>query len=146
LFADDPRQARAELLAWMTREESSQNAPPTAPAVVEPAATPPGGFEPQGELGLDALLSAACERYDLMPDELHSGSKQRHIARARAVVAWVAVVELGVSGRRIAEALGVTRPAVSSALARGRRAALEDGFCAAAILKPFPENLNIRNI
>jgi REP element-mobilizing transposase RayT len=137
LFADDPRQARAELLAWMRREEPSQNAPPMAPAVVEPAAMPTSDFEPQGGLGLDVLLSAACERYGLMPDELRSGSKQPRIARARAVVAWVAVVELGVSGRRTAEALGVTRQAVSTALARGRRAALEDGFCATAILRPF---------
>ncbi len=146
LFDDDPRRARAELLAWMTREVSSQNAPATAPAVVEPTALASRGFEPQGGLGLDALLTAACERYGLTPDELRSGSKQPRIAHARAVVAWIAAVELGVSGRRIAETLGVSRGAVSSALARGRRAALEDGFCTADILRSSLENLNIRNI
>ncbi len=146
LFDDDPQRARAELLAWMTREGSDPDAPAAAPAVVESAASPPSGLEPQGRIGLDALLSAACERYGLTPGELRSGSKQRRIARARAVVAWVAVVELGVSGRQIGEALGVTRPTVSSALDRGRRAARKDGFYAAAILNPTAENLNIRKI
>jgi len=145
LFDDDPRRARAELLAWMAREEPGPSSAIEAPTVVERAALRPNAFEPPGRIGLDALLRAACERYRLTEDELHSGSKQPSIARARAVVAWVAVIELRMSGRRVAEALGVTPPAVSSALARGRKAADADGFHAAT-LHGSAENPNIQKI
>lgn len=146
LFGDHPERARIELLAWMTREPASRT--PSAPDVarVETIAPPPGPFEAPGRIGLDALLDAACARYGLTPGELSSGSKQRRIAHARAVVAWVAVIELRMTGRAIAEALGVTPPAVSSALARGRQAAREDGFGAATILGSLGENLKIRKI
>jgi len=133
LFDGDPRRARTELLAWMAREPPSPNPGDEAPLAAKPLAGRPSRAEPPGRIGLDALLRAACEHYDLTLAELRSGSKQPRIARARAVVAWIAVVELRVSGRRIAEALGVTPPAVSSALTRGRRAAGEDGFHAATL-------------
>jgi REP element-mobilizing transposase RayT len=130
LFNDDPGRARADLVSWMAREEPGRNAPGEAPAAAAPEVRRPSTFEPQGRIGLDALLQAACDRYGLTMDELRSGSKQPRIARARAVVSWVAVVEIGVSGREVAAALSVTPPAVSSALDRGRRAAMADGFCA----------------
>jgi len=134
LFDRDRRRARAELLAWMVGGEGDPGDTASGSAVVEEVRMP-SRTEPRGGIGLDAILSAACARYDLAPDELRSGSRQPRIVRARAAVAWVAVVELGMSGRRIADALGVTPPAISAALARGRRASAEDGF-RAAILAP----------
>jgi REP element-mobilizing transposase RayT len=128
LFDDDPARARAELRAWMSRDdgvaidESAGAAAAPTPLVMAPA--------PHGASGGDfaALIRAALTRYGLAPHELGSGSKSPRIARARAVVCYVAVVGLGESGRVVAEALGVSRAAVSAALDRGRRAALEDGF------------------
>jgi REP element-mobilizing transposase RayT len=143
LFHADPRRARRGLLAWMVREEPSPHEPVALPATVDAVLLPSSGFEPPREIGLEALLRGICERYGLAPDELRSGSKQPRIARARAVAAWVGVVELRVSGRRIAEALGVSPSAVSSALARGGRAAREDRFHAPAGPRPDPENLNM---
>jgi hypothetical protein len=141
LFGGDPRRSRGGLLAWMAREEEGGDpgsvTGDAAPDPVQPASS---GFEPPRQIGLEDLLRATCEHYGLAPDELRSGSKQPRIARARSVVAWVAVVELGVSGRRVAEALGVSSAAVSSALTRGRRAAREDGFRASS---PRSEKLKI---
>jgi len=74
------------------------------------------------------LLRAACTHYALAPEELASGLKKPRIARARSVVAYVGVVELGETGRAVAQALGVSRAAISAALDRGRHAAVEDGF------------------
>jgi REP element-mobilizing transposase RayT len=146
LFGDEPRRARAALLAWMAREDGPDRivVAPAGPEV-DPVAAASPELEPQGEIGLGPLLDAACDRYGVTTSELRSGSKQPRIARARAVVAWVAAVELRVSGRRVAAALGVTPPAVSSALARGRRAAREDGFDARLVLSAT-ENLNIRKM
>jgi REP element-mobilizing transposase RayT len=125
LFDEDSGRARAELLAWMARDAE----PPAAPAEAvapAPASAPTPQREVRGDL--PALLRAACEHYGLEPHELGSGRKTPRIARARSVVAYVAVVELGQLGRAVASALGVSRGSVSSALDRGRRAALEDRF------------------
>jgi REP element-mobilizing transposase RayT len=134
LFGDDPRRSRSELRAWMERRVPCQDEPEVTMHAAAAEPPRPERFEPQGRIGLDALLRAACERYGLTPDELASGSKQRQVAHARAVVAWIAAVQLRLARRRIAGALGVTPTAVSSALARGRRGASQDGFCAAEIL------------
>jgi REP element-mobilizing transposase RayT len=132
LFHPERRRGRARLLVWMAREKPPRVAGDQWRATVEPPETGPASVvapsEQQGRIGLDALLRAACARYGLSTEELSSGSKQRGIARARAAVAWVAVVELGVSGREIAAALGVSAGAVSAALDRGRRAAAQDGL------------------
>jgi Bacterial dnaA protein helix-turn-helix len=103
---------------------------PTEPTAAAPAPAssplPPTRRPPRG--GLEALLGAACAYYGLAPDELRSGSKQPRIARARAAVAYIAVIGLGESSTTVARTLGVGRTTVSSALDRGRRAAEEDGL------------------
>jgi REP element-mobilizing transposase RayT len=125
LFDEDPRRARAELLAWMARAE--EPAPSfAAPRELPPAVRPERRRDARGDIV--ALLRAACEHYALAPEQLASGLKKPRIARARAVVAYVAVVELGQRGNAVARALGVSRTTICAALDRGRRAALEDGF------------------
>jgi REP element-mobilizing transposase RayT len=141
LFGSHPARARAALRAWMARTELRQGEIADAPAPrggersSPPSSPRPSPFEPRGQVGLEALLEAACERYGLTPEELASGSKQPHIAHARAVVAWVAAVELRLARRPIAGALGVTPATVSAALARGRRGASGDAFSAVAVLQ-----------
>ena len=142
LFDEDPGRARAELKAWMAR---AQEAGPSDAVHSElpPPAPPVARFQPRGDFA--ALLRAACARYGLALDELGSGLKKPRIARARSVVAYVAVVELGERGRAVAQALGVSRAAVSAALDRGRQAAVEDGFWldGGATLRGESENLKI---
>jgi REP element-mobilizing transposase RayT len=133
LFGDDPVRARAALLAEMARgepRETSVPVPAAAAAPPEPLRTAPS-CEPRGDL--EALLCAACAHYGIARDALRSGSKQPRIARARAVVAYVAVIGLGQNGAAVATALGVGRAAISGALDRGRRAAAEDGFWQATV-------------
>ena len=122
LFDDDPGRARSALLAWMARDDE--------PAAHEELPVPSARhallprFEGHGDLA--ALLRAACARYALAPEELASGSKKPRIVRARSAVAYLAVVELGEAGLTVAQALGVSRAAISAALNRGRLAAAED--------------------
>jgi len=125
LFDENPGRARTELLAWMARD--SEPAPSqAAPRDLPPPAGPERHREPHGDFA--ELLRAACAHYSLAPEELGSGLKKPRIARARSVVAYIAVVELGEGGRAVAHALGVSRAAISAALDRGRRAVVEDGF------------------
>jgi predicted transcriptional regulator len=56
------------------------------------------------------------------------------------------MIELRIARRQVAQALGVTPPAVSAALVRGQPAACDDAFGAAEILAPAGENLTIRTI
>jgi putative transposase len=128
LFDDDPARARAELLSWMARSDlPDPTAPATRPAAAPTALPlPPPSCAPRGDL--ETLLRAACASYGIEPHALRSGSMQPRIARARSVVAYVAVIQLGESGATVAGALGISRAAVSGALARGQRAAAEDGF------------------
>jgi hypothetical protein len=124
LFDEDAGRARAELLAWMARDGDGSG---HVPACNGPVGVASRGSD-AGEAGLAGLLGAACEHYALAPEQLASGAKQPRIARARATVAYVAVVEMGAAGGVVAQALGVSRAAISGALERGRRAAAEDGF------------------
>ena len=130
LFDDDRERARAELLAWMAREPdppaSGMTPGPTLRSGTRaPVAAPPLHQPPRD---LARLLREAAEHYRLPADALASGRKIPRIVRARSVVAYLAVVELGQPGRVVARALGVGHSAISAALDRGRRAALEDGF------------------
>ena len=94
LFDDDTARARAELLSWMARADpldpSQPREVPAGPAASSrlrpPSRAPSGGF--------DELLRAACKHYGLALDELRSGSKRPRVARARAAVAYVAVIRL----------------------------------------------------
>lgn len=125
LFDEDPVRARSELRSWVARDDEPGASEATPRALPHPE-PPPLRFESRGDLA--ALLRAACARYALAPEELTSGLKKPRIVRARSAVAYVAVVELGISGRAIARALGVSSPTISAALDRGRLAAIEDGL------------------
>lgn len=125
LFDEDAGRARAELLAWMARYEEPLAAEGSGERVGASAPAEPR-VEARGDLA--ALLRAACARYSLALDQLRSGSKQPRVVRARSAVAYLAAVALEEPGANIARALGVSPSAVSGALDRGRRIALEDRF------------------
>ena len=84
LFDEDESRARAELLAWMARDDE----PPTAPEQQEPATATPAeaAVRPRGRRGdLAGLLRSACQHYGLEAHELGSGRKNPRIARARSM-------------------------------------------------------------
>ena len=121
LFGPDEQRARSELMLWMARAEGAGEASHGARA----RALAP---DPAPADDLPDLMWAASEHYELAPGALASGAKIPRVSRARAAVAYVAVVELGARGAAVARTLGVTRAAISKALERGRRACAEDAF------------------
>ena len=64
----------------------------------------------------------ACIKYNLpfhlfrlfsILGELRSGSRRRDVAKARGLISWIAVRELGYSGADVARFLGVTNSCVT---------------------------------
>jgi REP element-mobilizing transposase RayT len=70
---------------------------------------------------LAELIARVCTSQCVCEADLCSGSRRRPVSRARAVVAVVAVHELGVSLAETARTLGVSRQALWQTLERERR-------------------------
>lgn len=124
LFGDEPIQARTRLRAWMQRAEDGAGElgpqPEEAPER-EPHAA--GNARPGGSgrgVDLSGLIERVCERLAVAPRDLARGRRSRDVAAARAAVAYLAVVRHGMSGGRVAAALGVSPSAISQSLDRGR--------------------------
>jgi REP element-mobilizing transposase RayT len=122
LFGPDVQTARSRLASWMRRADDAGG----PSRFVQPRAPAPAIDGPPDDL--PDLMRAASEHYEIAPGALASGAKVPRVARARAAVAYVAVVELGAPGAVVARTLGVTRAAISKALDRGRRVCAEDAF------------------
>lgn len=134
LFDDDPARARTSLARWMA-EADAEPEEDGADRTVRPRSKQPLGDAASLD-GLEGLLRKAETHYDLERHELASGARQARIARARAALAHVAVVEMSIPGAAVARALGVSRGAISAALDRGRRICEEDGFGRSRTLLP----------
>lgn len=76
-------------------------------------------FVPQG-WDLDGLLSRVCTELTVNEADLRLGRRYASVSKARAAVAWIGTAYLGVSHTDLALELGVSRPAISKALARGK--------------------------
>jgi putative transposase len=60
-----------------------------------------------------ALAEQVCKRYDVSAGELQSGGRRHAVVKAREVVSWVAVRELGYAGAEVARYLGVTTSCIN---------------------------------
>lgn len=78
-------------------------------------------------LDLETLLTRVAEHYGVDADILLTTSKERPIARARAVFCFLAVRKLKLSGTEIAAKLNITQAAVSQCVIRGKRMLGEKG-------------------
>ncbi len=58
--------------------------------------------------------------------ELCSGSRRREIVKARKIVSWIAVSELGYSGAEVARYLGVTNSCVTRFLSSAEKPDVND--------------------
>jgi hypothetical protein len=103
----DPGRARARLGSWMGQALE-------LPVAASPTASP------LDERDLRELVRIVCERAGISEADLLQGSRDRAVSRARALLCYLAVAELGLSGRQVARALGVTPGAVSQSIQRGR--------------------------
>jgi putative transposase len=65
---------------------------------------------------------------DIEPRDLMAPGKQPQRVRARGLLCYWAVKELGISGTTVAKKLGITQPAASKAVQRGEKLALDNNF------------------
>jgi hypothetical protein len=71
-------------------------------------------------IDLSAVIEATCRYYSIKEQELFGPTKQVKIARARALIAFMATKDLSISGSEVARRLNVDRSAVSRAVQRVR--------------------------
>jgi len=74
---------------------------------------------------LSALARKVSDREGAAETELRSGSRRRHVSRARKIFCQVAVTRLGFSGAEVARFLGVSTSAVNRAVGVGEERAAE---------------------
>ena len=71
-------------------------------------------------LSLGDLINRVCSKYDVEERELISRSRKRQISKARAVICYLAVNELGITGVRIGRSLKISGKGVSNCVERGQ--------------------------
>jgi chromosomal replication initiation ATPase DnaA len=74
---------------------------------------------------LSKLIERVAEVSGLDAEQIRLPSKQPHRVRARSVVCYLAVSELGVTTMAVSKALGICQSAASKAALRGRKPAEE---------------------
>jgi hypothetical protein len=74
------------------------------------------------------LVSRAGELTGLDVKEVMKPGKHPQRVQARSLVCYWAVIELGLVGTSVAKMLGMSQPAVSKAVQRGRRLAADMGY------------------
>ena len=74
------------------------------------------------------VVSRAGELIGLNVEEVIKPGKQPQRVQARSLVCYWAVIELGLVGTSVAKMLGMSQPAVSKAVQRGRRLAADKGY------------------
>lgn len=77
---------------------------------------------------LDKLIEKVCDLIDMKPDQIPLPGKKPKQVRARSLVCYWAVSELGLKGTAVGQRLGMTQSAVSRAVQRGRAIAVEHKY------------------
>ena len=67
------------------------------------------------------LAEVVCKRYDVSAGELQSGGRRHAVLKAREVVSWIAVRELGYTGAEVARYLGVTTSCINRLISSGKK-------------------------
>ncbi len=71
-------------------------------------------------LSLEKIIDTVSGYFEIKNDEIKSQSRQRAVARSRAVISHVAIEQMGFSAADVARALNVTSSAVSKLVLRAR--------------------------
>jgi len=72
-------------------------------------------------IDFDTLFERVCKNYDIWAGELRSGSRRHKVVKARRVLFWVGVRELGYSGAEVARYLGVSTSCVNRFISSGKK-------------------------
>ena len=77
------------------------------------------------QIDLEELAKRVCKKNKISLGELCSGSRRGEIVKARKIVSWIAVCELGYSGAEVARYLGVTNSCVTRLLSSGEKPSID---------------------
>ncbi|MBW2589751.1 MAG: hypothetical protein JRD71_03360, partial [Deltaproteobacteria bacterium] len=77
-------------------------------------------------IDIKVLARKVSGRYNVSTCELRSGGRRRAVVKARRVMSWIGVRELGYSGADIARYLGVTNSCVTRMISTGSKPDLDD--------------------
>ena len=67
------------------------------------------------------MAEKVCEDNNISVGELRSGIRRHKIVKAREIVSWVGIRELGYSGAELARYLGVTTSCVTRFISTGKK-------------------------
>lgn len=76
-------------------------------------------------MNIDELAELVCKSCNLSIRELRSGNRRHEIVKARRVLSWMGVRELGYSGAEIARYLGVTTSCVNRFISSNQKPDIE---------------------
>jgi REP element-mobilizing transposase RayT len=77
-------------------------------------------------LDMKDLAQQVCQKYNITPVELCSGSRRQDGVNARRTLSWIAVRELGFSGADVARFLGVTNSCITRFVSAGIKPDIDD--------------------
>ena len=92
----------------------------------------------KNRIKLSELISRVCQELKLVEDEIYSCSRKRIVSRARCIISFLAVREMGYKTTEVARGLTVGQPNISRAVEKGRRLISEE--------KNIKENVLIQSI
>ena len=75
---------------------------------------------------IEDLITFVADRTGIEPQLIRSRNRQRRCSKARALVAWMAVEEVGHSATEVARYLGISRVGVQKAVERELRRAQDE--------------------
>jgi len=77
---------------------------------------------------LETLISHVAKIFDLAPEELLTPGRYPTRVKARSLLFFWAVRELGITATELAKITGMTQPAVSMSVKRGEQIAMENNL------------------
>ena len=80
----------------------------------------------KNRIKLSELISRVCQELKLVEDEIYSCSRKRIVSRARCIISFLAVREMGYKTTEVARGLTVGQPNISRAVEKGRRLISEE--------------------
>jgi putative transposase len=131
MFHPDPDRAIACLIEWMAApndvakgvELDFERRPPTP----ESPRSPIGAGRRREPRDIETLAALACRQFAVPERDLMRGARYDRVARARAWIAFVAVVHWRLPHQMVAAHVGVSRQAIAKAIARGAQIEEEEG-------------------
>jgi len=76
----------------------------------------------------DKVVDRVAKLFTMRAEEILSPGKQPERVRARSLVCYWAIKELGINGTAVSKLLGIIQSSVSRAIRRGERLALDNRY------------------